>query len=168
VNVASLRSGDLVLRSAGNADLAAVVALQRAAYARNREILGVEPIPLQADYAAILKDMEVWLAEDGGRLVGALILEPRAKDLLVWSIATDPSRQSGGLGRALLRAAEERARELGRSVVRLYTGTLLAHLVAWYARHGYTVERIESLSDRSITHMIKHLERADGKKSDTG
>ena len=152
-----LRSGDLVLRRAQDSDLAGLVTLQRMAYARNRDILGVEPIPLQADYAGILRGMEVWLAEDVGRLVGALILEPRAEDLLIWSIATDPARQSGGLGRSLLGAAEIRAKGLGRTVVRLYTGTLLTHLVAWYGRHGYEVERIEPLSDRSITHMIKHL-----------
>ena len=152
-----LRWDALVLRRAQSSDLAVLVALQHAAYARNRELLGVEPIPLQADYAAILRDMEVWLAEDAGRLTGALILEPRAQDLLIWSIATDPTRPSGGFGRSLLGAAEVRARELGRTVVRLYTGTRLTHLVAWYGRHGYAVERIEALSDRSITHMIKHL-----------
>jgi len=37
---------------------------------------------------------------------------------------------------------------------------LLTHLVGWYGRHGYQVERIENLSDRSITHMIKHLDQA--------
>ena len=86
-----------------------------------------------------------------------LILEPRADDLLIWSIATDPAAQPSGLGRALLAAAEVRARELGCTVMRLYTGTPLTHLVAWYGRHGYAVERLEALSDRSITHMIKHL-----------
>jgi GNAT superfamily N-acetyltransferase len=137
-----------------------LLALQRGAYARNRTLLGVEPIPLQADYAAIVRDMEVWLAEKDGRLAGALILEPRADDLLIWSIASDPTGQGGGLGRGLLSAAEARARELGRTVVRLYTGTPLVHLVAWYGRHGFAVESIEPLSDRSITHMIKHLDRA--------
>jgi hypothetical protein len=37
--------------------LEAVVALQRAAYARNRSLLGVEPLPLLADYASILRSM---------------------------------------------------------------------------------------------------------------
>ena len=152
-----LRSGDLALRRAGPADLASLVALQRAAYAKNRQLLGVEPLPLLADYAAIMRDMEVWVAEKGGRLVGALILEPRAGDLLIWSIAADPTTQGAGLGRTLLAATEERARQLGRTVIRLYTGTPLAHLIAWYGRHGFAVERIEALSDRSITHMIKHL-----------
>jgi len=152
-----LRVGSLALRRAGHADLASVLALQRAAYAKNRPLLGVEPLPLLADYEAILRDMEVWVSEKDARLVGALILEPRADDLLIWSIAADPSGQGSGLGRALLASADVRARELGRTVIRLYTGTPLAHLVAWYGRHGYAVERIVALSDRSITHMIKHL-----------
>jgi hypothetical protein len=67
-------------------------------------------------------------------------------------------------GRSLLAAAEERARQLGRNVIRLYTGTPLGHLVAWYGRHGFAVERIEASSDRSITHMIKHLGCAHGEK----
>ena len=152
-----LRSGELDLQRAADTDFSDIVALQRAAYAKNRALLGVEPIPLLADYATILRDMEAWPARRGGKLSGALILEPRPGDLLIWSIATDPAGQGSGLGRALLGAAEVRARELGRTVIRLYTGTLLVHLVAWYGRHGYAVERIETLSDRSITHMIKHL-----------
>lgn len=159
-----LRDGGLHLQRGTAADLDAIVALQRAAYARNRALLGVEPIPLQADYVKILRDMEVWLMRQEGRLAGALILEPRPGDLLIWSIATDPAGQGGGLGRALLGAAEVRARELGRTVMRLYTGTVLTHLVTWYGRHGYAVERIETLSDRSITHMIKHLRCAHGDK----
>jgi ribosomal protein S18 acetylase RimI-like enzyme len=153
-----LRRGALSLRRAENADLAALLALQRAAYAKNRVLLGVEPIPLLADYTAIMHDMEMWVAEKDARLVGALILEPRADDLLIWSIAADPAAQGSGIGRALLAAAEARARQLGRTVIRLYTGTVLRHLVDWYGRHGYAVERIEDLSDRSITHMIKHLD----------
>ena len=153
-----LAAGKVVLRRARGSDLDAVVALQRAAYAVNRPLLGVEPLPLLADYTAILRDMEVWVAqEDGGKLAGALILQPHADHLLLWSIATDPAAQRSGLGRALLGATEVRARQLGLVVVRLYTGTPLRHLIGWYGRQGYSVERIEALSDRSITHMIKHL-----------
>jgi GNAT superfamily N-acetyltransferase len=155
---ALLQSGDLTLRRAGSADLSSLVALQQAAYAKNRPLLGVEPLPLLADYAEIMRNMEVWVLERDGRIAAALILEPRPDDLLIWSIASDPATQGGGIGRALLAAAEVRARQFGRTVIRLYTGTPLIHLVTWYGRHGYAVERIEALSDRSITHMIKHLE----------
>jgi len=152
-----LQSAEMVLRRVGAIDLEAVFALQQAAYAVNRPLLGVEPIPLLADYAHILSTMEVWVYECDRRLLGALILKPRPDDLLIWSVAAHPSAQGRGIGRALLAAAEERARQTDRTVVRLYTGTPLAHLVAWYGRHGYASERIETLSDRSITHMIKHL-----------
>ena len=154
---ALLQSGDLTLRRAGSADLPSLVALQQAAYAKNRPLLGVEPLPLLADYAEIMRDMEVWLLERDGCIAAALILEPRADDLLIWSVASDPATQRAGIGRALLTAAEVRAQQLGRTVVRLYTGTPLAHLFAWYGRNGYAVERIEALSDRSITHMVKGL-----------
>ena len=159
---ALLQSGDLTLRRATGGDLSALVALQQGAYAKNRPLLGVEPLPLLADYAEIMRDMEVWVLERNGCLAAALILEPRADDLLIWSVASDPSTQGAGIGRALLAAAEVRARQLGRTVMRLYTGTPLAHLIAWYGRNGYAVERIEALSDRSITHMVKGLGCAHG------
>jgi GNAT superfamily N-acetyltransferase len=151
------------LRRAIAPDLDRVVTLQRASYVWNRARLGVEPIPLLADYNAILRDMEVWLAEDEGGLRGVLILEPRADDLLLWSVAVSPGRQGTGLGRALLAATEDRARQLGYRVVRLYTGTLLTERVAWYSRHGYVVERIEETRDRSVMHMVKRLDGVAGR-----
>jgi hypothetical protein len=60
-----LRAGDIVLELARSEDLPALLALQRAAYARNWTLLGVEPLPLLADYADIMRDMEVWLARRG-------------------------------------------------------------------------------------------------------
>jgi ribosomal protein S18 acetylase RimI-like enzyme len=154
-----LVSGDLSLRRGGIDDLDAVLALQQAAYERNRVLLGRQPLPLLADYQQIFRDYEVWLADVDG-LAGVLILQPRPDDLLIWSIAIDLARQRGGLGKALLAAAEVRARELMRDTIRLYTGAVLKHLIDWYGRHGYRVERIEQLSDRAITHMIKPLGKA--------
>lgn len=153
-----LTAGDLPMMRATTADRLEVEGLQRAAYARNRDLLGVEPLPLLADYANIFRDMEVWIARSReGDLMGVLILEPRPDDVLIWSIASAPDGQAKGLGRSMLAAAEDRARQLGRTHMRLYTGSVLTHLVAWYGRHGYLVERVEQLPDRSITHMRKEL-----------
>ena len=153
----TLPAGKWDLRRATPQDHDRLVALQHASYARNRILLGVEPIPLQADYRAVLREKEVWLAEEGEDLPGALILEPRPDDLMIESIATSPSHQGQGLGHALLAAAEDRARALGYELVRLYTGKPLTHLITWYGRHGYATEREEPLSDRTITHMMKRL-----------
>ena len=152
-----LVAGGLSLRRGGVDDIDAVLALQQAAYACNRELLGCEPLPLLADYVEIFRDYEVWLAEQDDALAGALILQPRADDLLIWSVGTNPDRQGAGLGKGLLLAAEVRARELGLNAVRLYTGAVLQHLIDWYGRCGYRIERIEQLSDRAITHMMKPL-----------
>ena len=146
------------LRRASTADIGRVTALQQAAYAGNRAILGVEPLPLLADYAEIFSRYEVWLAEAADGLAGVLILELRPDDLLLWSVAAAPAMQGTGQGNALLAAAEARARELGRRCVRLYTGEQLADNIAWYERHGYVRERVEQLADRRIVHMAKHLD----------
>ena len=111
-----------VLRRATRDDLPAVTALQRAAYAKNRAILGVEPLPLMADYEKVFSGYEVYLAEQEGALDGVLILEPRADDLLIWSVATAPAAQGRGVGNQMLAFAESRARALGLTCMRLYTG----------------------------------------------
>jgi len=145
------------LRRATRDDLPAVTALQRAAYAKNRAILGVEPLPLLADYAKVFSNYEVYLAERDGALAGVLILEPRADDLLIWSVATAPEAQGRGVGNQMLAFAESRARALGLTCVRLYTGQLLTGNIAWYTRHGYAHESTEDLGDRVRVNLIKQL-----------
>ena len=48
----------------------------------------------------------------------------------------------------MLAFAETRARELGRTCIRLYTGEPLTGNIAWYGRHGYAHERTEDMGDR--------------------
>ena len=148
----------IALRRASADDLAAVTALQQAAYAKNRVLLGVEPLPLTADYAAVFSTYEVWLADGAHGLDGVLILQARPDDLLIWSVATAPAAQRSGVGNRLLAFAESHARGLGLRCIRLYTGEPLTGNIAWYQRHGYVHERIEQLPDRRLVHLIKHLE----------
>lgn len=149
----SLRS----LRRADLRDLDAVRAFQHAAYQRNKAIQGVEPLPLLADYAEIFRSHEVWLSEAVPGIAGVLILQERPGDLLVWSVATSDAAKETGIGQLMLRAADERAQELGKTVLRLYTGEKLTRNVAWYSRHGYAIERIEAMADRNVVHMVKQL-----------
>ncbi|MEM7751498.1 MAG: GNAT family N-acetyltransferase [Pseudomonadota bacterium] len=147
-----------LLRRATDNDRARVVEIQFAAYAKNRELLGLEPLPLLVDYAEIFATHEVWVFDaDDGAVIASLILEVRDDDVLIFSVATDPHRQATGIGQKMLAASDIRARQLGRTTVRLYTGSTLQHLVDWYGRHGFATERIEQLDDRAITHMAKHL-----------
>jgi GNAT superfamily N-acetyltransferase len=158
---APLAAGGWTLRRANSGDYDEVVRLQRAAFAPNREVLGVAPLPLLADYRFVLAEKDVWLAiedQSGGQhVVGVLVLERRAADLMLESIATEPAAQGCGLGRSMLEFAEAQASSLGYKVIRLYTGSVLTHLIDWYGRHGFAIERVEVLSDRTITHMMKQL-----------
>jgi ribosomal protein S18 acetylase RimI-like enzyme len=145
------------LRRATLDDVPALTALQQAAYAVNREIMGVEPLPLRADYRDIVARLEAWLAEADGDLLGALILEPCADDLFIWNISVAPAAQRRGIGNEFLAAAERRAAALGKTVLRLRTGEKLVRNVAWYQRHGFSIERIEEQPDRRVVRMVKHL-----------
>ena len=145
------------LRRAGADDLAALLTLQRAAYAWNRAVLGVEPLPLMADYAEIIATRECWLAERAGALAGALILEPEGDALLIWSVAAAPAAQNARVGRGLMAFAEQRAREQGFSAMTLYTGEKLVKNVEWYARLGYVTTRIEDVAGRRVVFMRKAL-----------
>jgi GNAT superfamily N-acetyltransferase len=150
---------------------AGVERLQRAAYARNRELLGVEPLPLMVDYDQIFRGHEVWVkpadTADMADTVdadidAALIVDvTRADDILIWSVSVASGLQKRGLGHALLQCAEQRARECGRDTIRLYTGQPLTHLIDWYTRNGYVTERIEQMPDRSVVHMIKTLNNSE-------
>jgi ribosomal protein S18 acetylase RimI-like enzyme len=145
------------LRPATPADHDAALVVQRAAFGRNVAIMGVEPLPLRADYAEIFATHEAWLAERDGVLQGMLILLPRDDDLYVWSIATAPAAQGTGVGRLMLAAAEERARALPRPRMRLRTSEKLTKNVTWYQRHGFTIESVQDLNDRRVVNMVKEL-----------
>ncbi|MBK9082188.1 MAG: GNAT family N-acetyltransferase [Rhizobiales bacterium] len=147
----------VTLWRAGAADAEALAAIQQSAYARNREILGVEPIPLKIAAADIIAGKETWLAEAGGAALGALALERDGEALLIWSVATAPAAQGRGLGRAMLDFTHRRARELGLARIRLYTGEKLTGNVAWYRRNGFAVDRIEDMGDRRAVHMSKTI-----------
>jgi RimJ/RimL family protein N-acetyltransferase/GNAT superfamily N-acetyltransferase len=159
LNAGRLDAGDpeLRLRLAKADDLAALGELQRAAYAQNRAVLGVEPLPLLFDYDAALAHYEAWLVDGEDGPAGALILDPYPDHLLIWSLATAPAGQRQGLGTRLLAAAETRARQLGLDTLRLYTGEKLTGNVRWYHRHGYAIERVEELDDRRLVHMTKRI-----------
>lgn len=143
------------LRRAMLSDVAALRAVQQAAFAPNREILGAEPLPLLADYDEVVATRECWLAEDGGQVLGAIILEPEGEALLVWSVAVAPGQQGAKLGHRLMAFAEERAREQGFGALTLYTGEKLRKNIDWYQRQGFSISGIEALADRNIVHMKK-------------
>ena len=62
-----------------------------------------------------------YAVENEGQLTGCIFLRPEADCLYVGKLAVLPSAQGRGIGRRLLDAAEETARDLGLPALRLET-----------------------------------------------
>jgi ribosomal protein S18 acetylase RimI-like enzyme len=135
-----------ILRGATPADREPVQRLVEAAYGGYVGAIGRRPAPMDADYAALIAAGRVTVAERDGAVVGLLVLVPMDDHLLVENVAVDPAAQHSGLGRRLMARAEDEARALGLSELRLYTNELMTANVTWYPRLGYreTERRAES------------------------
>jgi N-acetylglutamate synthase-like GNAT family acetyltransferase len=73
------------------------------------------------DYAAVIRDRQVTVAEHDGAIVGVVVLTVTDEGFLVDNVAVHPSRRGTGLGRALLQFAEAEARRVGFDAIHLYT-----------------------------------------------
>lgn len=118
-------------------DVPGVQALVRAAYAPYIERIGREPAPVGADYAAAVAAGRVLLARRDSRLLGVLVTEPRNDHLLIENVAIAPEAQGTGVGGILIDRAEEEARALGLSELRLYTNAKMTENLSYYPRHGF-------------------------------
>lgn len=94
---------------------------------------------LREDLAASpTASLMLWREADDGALNGCVWLQPLGE--CVWylgSLTVDPDRQNGGLGRALLGAAEQWIAARGGRRVRMTVINVRAGLIAWYERRGY-------------------------------
>ncbi len=80
----------VTLRPACRDDAAAMRELAEAAYQPYVARIGRRPAPMTADYASIAGSGNAWVAEQRGRLVGLLVLEPAEDHLLLDNVAVDP------------------------------------------------------------------------------
>lgn len=72
-----------------------------------------------------------------GLLAGCVYLEEVGKSLYLGMLTVLPHLQSGGIGKQLLRVAEESARTKKCTTIQMTVISARAELIAWYERHGY-------------------------------
>lgn len=133
------------IRPAHPADTTAVREVVRAAYARYETRMEKPPAPVLADYAALVADGDVWVADVEGVVVGVLVIRLSGAALELENVAVAPGHQGLGHGRALIDFAERRARELGLQAVELYTNEAMVENLGLYPALGYveTGRRLE-------------------------
>lgn len=126
------------IRPAGHADLAAVTTIVEAAYAPYIPRMGKKPGPMLDDYQALVRSHDIWVAADSAGVAGLIVLLAGPDHLLLDNIAVAPDRHGQGVGKALLRFADDEARRRGYAEMQLYTNEMMTENVALYARAGWT------------------------------
>ncbi|WP_427885206.1 GNAT family N-acetyltransferase [Kribbella sp. GL6] len=144
-----------MIRPATPADADAVTAVARSAFEHYIPRIGVPPVPMLVDYAEAIG--KVWVATDGDRVVGYVLLEDEADSLLLDVLAVDPSAQGAGVGRALLEFTEEQARQRGYRRITLYTNEAMTENLVYYPRHGYVETGRETVGERRRVLFEKRL-----------
>jgi GNAT superfamily N-acetyltransferase len=112
----------------------------RAAFTPYMHRLGRE---IPADYykwlPASIERGDVFVADEGGTIVGVAATERRDTGLYLDRLAVDPTKQGTGLGSWLLVRLDELARSRGDRSLSLTTAEMMEHLVRLYSRHGFEI-----------------------------
>ena len=126
------------LRTAALADVPAIQAIAKGAYAPYVPRMGREPAPMVADFASLVAVGHVTVAEISGTVAGFVVAYPRAADEMhLENVAVAPAHHGQGIGRMLIAQVEENAARLGCTRVTLYTNAAMTENLALYPRLGY-------------------------------
>jgi GNAT superfamily N-acetyltransferase len=149
-----------ILRRATDLDARSVDKLVAAAYEKYIPLIGRMPMPMLTDHTESIRANDVWVLDLGGRILGVIELERRVDHVWIDNVAIDPTWQGRGLGRRLLRHAEDEARRLGLGELRLLTNERYVDNIAMYSRYGYHETHREPHLGTDLVHFEKTLEDA--------
>lgn len=141
---------ELVIRLAAPVDEPAVRACAKAAYAPYIPLIGKEPAPMVADFAAQIVASQVHVAQEAGRFMGFVTFFPEDEHMFLEAVAVTPAAKGRGIGGRLIGYCEGQARRLGLASVRLYTNEMMSANLSFYPHLGYveTARRHEDGYDR--------------------
>jgi ribosomal protein S18 acetylase RimI-like enzyme len=144
-------------RSATTGDAAKVTTLVNNAYRHYEQRIGMLPRPMTDDYAEVIKNCRVTLAEHDQNILGLIVLTVTDEGFLIDNVAVDPSYRGKGIGKALLAFAEAEARLAGFDSIYLYTHEKMTENLALYARIGYVEYDRRSQGNFSLVYMRKRI-----------
>jgi GNAT superfamily N-acetyltransferase len=151
------RLGTYSFRSAEAPDASRVAELVDAAYRHYVERIGILPGPMTDDYAEVIRNRQVTIAEHHGAIVGIIVLTVTDEGFLIDNVAVHPDHRGTGLGRAFLEFAEAEAERAGFDSVYLYTHEKMTENLALYTRVGYVEYDRRSQGAFALVFMRKHL-----------
>ena len=126
------------IRLATAGDVQAVEQIVNDAYRFYIPRIGKPPGPMLDDYSERVAACSVSLVEDSeGIVAGVIVLVPNKDHLLLDNIAVRPNYQGQGFGRVLIEFAEQQAKQLGYTELRLYTHEKMTENIDLYRRIGF-------------------------------
>lgn len=147
----------MTLRDAKPEDAPCLAELVNAAYGHYVERLGFTPRPMTEDYAEVVREKRVLVAERDGQIIGLLVLVTDDGSFFVDNVAVDPALRGTGVGRSLLERAEAEALAAGHQSIHLYTAAGMTENLALYERIGYAEYDRRSVGRAVLVFLRKPL-----------
>ena len=98
---------------------------------------------VRTDEASILKLINhpsgviLQCRNDKNELLACVNLEKRQDQLYLGMLTVSPELQGAGIGKELLKASEEYAKQYELKAITMTVISIRSELIAWYERHGY-------------------------------
>jgi GNAT superfamily N-acetyltransferase len=158
----------MTVREAGRHEAAEIVRVINAAF-NPAESFFVDGDRIDLEQVLHYFEKGVFLV--AGEMAGCVYVELRGERAYFGLLSVDPGRQRGGIGGALIAAAEESARAHGCSFMDIRIVNLRAELPAFYGKLGYTEAGTEEFTPGSPIklpcHFIKMQKPLSGSESAT-
>ena len=137
----------LSIRTAGENDVPAIVALVNAAFAVERSF--VDRDRTQADEITAMMRKGTFLVVDDDRegLLAGMYLERRGARAYLGMLSIQPSQQGRGLGRGMMAAAEAHVRAWGCSAIDIRILNLRTELPPFYLALGFVQTGVTDVVD---------------------
>ena len=125
------------VRLAQASDLNSVQSCVSAAFEMYIERIGKPPGPMLLDYARLIDERSVWVAEIGTTIEGVLVQYETPDGFYIDTVASSPRTRGQGVGRALLQFAECEAVRRGHDAIYLCTNAMMTENQRFYPAIGY-------------------------------
>src|SRR5882762_11001694 len=144
------------IRKATASDADEIARIINAAFEIEREFRRGERTSPSEVLTSMSRNHEIFLvAEEGDRLTGAVEVRVDGDAGYFGMLAVDASVRRGGIGRALVEAAEAHCRRAGCSVMTMSTGENRTELIPYYEKMGYRVTAVEPSTSSAFKYPIR-------------
>jgi len=102
-----------------------------------------EPEQMTFDMKFKIHELPAYIAESNGKLIGFIAHKPLKKSMLIAALAVLPKYQGAGVGKALIRKVEEKARQLSKKKLLVSTSNDDLPALAFYQKLGFQIFEVK-------------------------